>query len=160
MPAVKIKGTFSKNERSDNGLEDIANDLVRNEFARHTVIGIVELHKVTKEPGEAPIPTVRFLAVEPVDGDDEVAVKAILDAVRKGRGLPNLADTLFSAKPDFDYDDPKPAPEMPGQMEIRLSKDGEHEVPEPSGEELQAELDERRAARDGVPAATFSGGAE
>ena len=162
MPAVKFKGTVSKNESENNGLEEIANSLVKNEFARHVVVGIVELHKVTKDPGEPPIPTVRFFAVEPVDGDDEITVKQLLDKARKQRGLGNIADTLFDSKPsDFDFDGPATGrTEIEGQMELstgetRMGPDGEHEVPPPSAEEIAAELAEAKAA--GVPAAEFSG---
>jgi hypothetical protein len=146
MTAVKLKGTFSKTERDSNGLEDISHDLVKNEFTRYLVVGMVEQHKVTKEPGEAPIPTARFVAIEVARGDDEETARAILDRARKGRGLGNIADTLFTAaREDFDFDGP--APELEGQQELRLGADGEHEVPLPSGEELTAELDERRAAK-------------
>ncbi|MDT5026621.1 MAG: hypothetical protein QOE61_3047, partial [Micromonosporaceae bacterium] len=34
-----------------------------------------------------------------------------------------------------------------GSPVMRVGADGEHAVPEPSGEELTAELDERRAAK-------------
>jgi len=148
MTAVKIKGTFSKNERDSNGLEDISHDLVKNEFTRYLVVGMVEQHKVTKEPGEAPIPTARFVAIEVARGDDEETARRILDTARKARGLGNIADTLFTAAPaDFNFDGP-PA-EMPGQQElVRIGPDGEHVVPPASAEELMAERAEAKAAEE------------
>lgn len=154
MTAVKLKGTFSKNERDSNGLEDISTDLVKNEFSRYLVVGMVEQHKVTKEPGEAPIPTVRFVALEVAQGDDEAIVRGLLDRGRKGRGLADLADTLFSTPPDeFDFDgDSSASTEVPGQEELRMGPDGEHQVPPPSGEELAAERAETKAAKAKKPA--------
>ena len=144
MTAVKLKGTFSKTERDSNGLEGISGDLVKNEFSRYLVVGMVEQHKVTKEPGEAPIPTARFVAIEVARGDDEETARLILDRARKGRGLGNIADTLFTASPaEFDFDGPQP--EIEGQQELRLGPDGEHVVPPPSAEELQAERAEAKA---------------
>jgi len=174
MTAVKLKGTWSKNERDSNGLEAISGDLVKNEFSRYYVVGVVEQHKVTKEPGEAPIPTARFVAIEVAKDDDEDIARDMLDRARKGRGLGQVPDDLFSAsREDFNFDGPTPSGALPGQQELpldgsddggeggsvaetRLGPDGEHEVPPPSGEELLAERDEARAA--GVPAAQFSGG--
>lgn len=154
MTAVKLKGTFSKTERDSNGLEDISNDLVKNEFTRYLVVGMVEQHKVTKEPGEAPIPTARFVAIEVARGEDEEAARDILDRARKSRGLGNIADTLFStSRDDFDFDGPQP--ELDGQAELnfdggeggsrRLGPDGEHDVPPPTGEEIMAERAEAKA---------------
>ena len=97
MTAVKLSGTFRKDDRPDNGLEDIATGLVKDEFTRHVVVGVVEPHKVTKEPGEAPVPTVRFVAIEPLDGDSADAARALLNGARRRRGMTDLADTLFDA---------------------------------------------------------------
>lgn len=165
MTAVKLKGTWSKNERDSNGLEAISGDLVKNEFTRYLVVGMVEQHKVTKEPGEAPIPTARFVAIEVARDADEALARDMLDRARKARGLGQVAEDLFSIKPeDFNFDGPTPAADLPGQQELplggeaetRLGPDGEHEVPEPSGEEILAAREEAKAA--GVPAAEFSGG--
>jgi hypothetical protein len=98
VTAVKISGTISKDSRPDNGLEDIADKLVTDEFARHVVIGVLELHKVVKEVGEAPVPTVRFVAIEPVDDRDRAM--ALLNKARKARGQAALSGTLFDPTPD------------------------------------------------------------
>jgi hypothetical protein len=54
--------------------------------------------------------------------------------------IPAREEVLF----DFDGDG---HPVVPDGGESRLGAAGEHEVPPPSGEELTAELDERRAAK-------------
>lgn len=149
MTAVNIKGTFTKNERTDNGLESIAKELVGDEWKSYVVVGVVELHKVVKTPGEPPVPTVRFKAVEPLLDGDEAAGRGLLDAARKNRGLAALGETLFDADRDtFTYDSPDDDGEdgeVPGQL--RFTGDGPREVPEPSGEEIVADLDERRASK-------------
>lgn len=101
MTAVNIKGTFTKDERPGNGLEAIAEEIVHDEFRRWTVIGIIEQHKVTKAPGEAPRPTVRFVALEPLTVEDAAEQGAqMLDQARKSRGLGLVAETLFDAPSD------------------------------------------------------------
>jgi hypothetical protein len=100
VTTVNIKGTFSKNQRTSNGLEQISDALVREEFGRRIVVGVVELHKVTKEPGEAAVPTVRFVALEPLDGDGEHDARQLLDQARKARNLDPLGETLFDAAPE------------------------------------------------------------
>jgi hypothetical protein len=105
MTAVKISGTFSKDSRPDNGLESIAEELAKDEFGRRVVVAVLELHKVVKEPGEAPVPTVRFVAVEPVAGDAEDACIGHLNAARIARGQSGLSGTLFDAAVD---DGPEP----------------------------------------------------
>lgn len=98
--AVNISGTFKKDSRPSNGLEAIADALVKDELGRHVVVGIVELHKVVKEPGEAPRLTVRFVAIEPVDGDYEDQVREILDKARTARGLNAVPKGLFDMPAD------------------------------------------------------------
>jgi hypothetical protein len=95
MTAVNISGTFKKDSRTDNGLEAISDALVKDELARHVVVGIIELHKFTKEPGEAPRPVVHFVAIEPIDGQDGVILLDILNKARKTRHLGLVGETLF-----------------------------------------------------------------
>lgn len=102
MTAVKISGTFSKDSRPDNGLEAIAEKLSTDEFARHVVVGVLELHKVVKEVGEEPVPTVRFVAVEPIE-DRDAAMK-LLNKARKARGQSPLSGTLFDPTSDDEQD--------------------------------------------------------
>lgn len=98
--AVNISGTFKKDTRPDNGLEAIAEQLVKDELAHHVVIGIVELHKVVKEPGEAPRPTVRFVAIEPLEGDAADQGRQMLNQARTGRGRQVVPEDLFNMPRD------------------------------------------------------------
>lgn len=101
MPnAVNISGTFKKDTRPSNGLEAIAEDLIKDELRRHVVVGVVELHMVKKAPGEAPIPTVRFVAIEPLHGDAEDQGRQMLNQARNGRGLSIVPESLFDMPAD------------------------------------------------------------
>lgn len=102
MTAVRISGTFKKDERPENGLESIAPTLVKNELARHVIVGVVELHKVTKEPGEAPVPTVRFVAIEPLEGFRADDALILLNGARDKRGMVGIPATLFDENPATD----------------------------------------------------------
>lgn len=104
MSAVNISGTFKKDNRPDNGLESISLRLVKDELKRHVVVGIVELHKVVKEPGEAPIPTVHFVAIEPLDDDQADTARLLLNIARTNRGMGDIAVSLFDAAPREPWD--------------------------------------------------------
>lgn len=119
--AVNISGTFKKDTRPNNGLEAIAEELVRDELARHVVIGIVELHKVVKEPGEAPRPTVHFVAIEPLRGDAEGQGRQMLNQARNARGLSIVPEGLFDMP---DEDDQAPAAAGDEEPQLPLDDDG------------------------------------
>lgn len=106
MPGVNISGTFKKDSRPDNGLESIAPDLIHNELRRHVVVGVVELHMVKKAPGEEPIPTVRFVAIEPLEGDAADQGRQMLNQARNARGRAVVPEGLF----DMPSDDDEPTP--------------------------------------------------
>ena len=174
---VTISGTFSKDSRPSNGLEEISDQLIKDQLGLHYVVGVVQFAGASVPgPNEPLVPRVKFLGIEPLAGDAAEQAKQILDAARKGRGLGRMEESIPAQDaPLFDFDGDG-HPTIPG--ETRLGPDGEREVPEPSGEEVVAELDERRAAKAkasvveaanavaasdkavGVPAAEFSGGAE
>lgn len=113
--AVNISGTFKKDSRPNNGLESIAEALVRDELARHVVVGIVELHKVTKEPGEAPRPTIHFVAIEPLTGDAEDQGRQMLNQARNARGMSLFPEGLFDMPADVRtaYDGDEDDPQLP-----------------------------------------------
>lgn len=95
MTAVNIKGTFKKDTRPDNGLETIADALVKDELAQYTVIGVIELHRFVKDRGEAPRPIVHFVSIEVVEGDVAADSRKHLNDRRKARGLHAVSNTLF-----------------------------------------------------------------
>jgi len=101
MTAVTISGTFSKDERPNNGLERIAEELIRNQLGRHVVVGIVTFAGATiPGPGEPLSPRVKFLAIEPLSEDAAEQGRQMLDQARKLVSLGPVAETLFDAAAD------------------------------------------------------------
>lgn len=107
MTAVTISGSFSKDSRPNNGLETISDELLSNQLGRHYVVGLVQFAGGSiPGPGEATVPRVKFVAIEPLAGDAADQARQILDQARKGRELGSVEETLFDAgDPDDDRDD-------------------------------------------------------
>ena len=155
MTAVTIRGTFTKDTRPGNGLEEIADDLLAHHDRTYYVVGLVKFAGGNIAEDGGLTPAVKFLAIEPLeDGSSPQALaKKILEGARKGRGLATIDDAFPKGEPalfDFDGDG------HPTGI-TRVGPDGEHQVPEPSAEEILAEREEA-AAEAGIPAAQFSGG--
>lgn len=162
MTTVNLSGTFSEKQKANNGLTKVAGLIRGDKTVRVPIVGWVEYHQWTEKlSGE--VLTVAVPVIESTldaDGKDThgwaEAVMEMIDELRRERGLGAAAEVPYhsgelAGQIEFDFDGD-------GKPEVRLTGDGEREVPEASGEELTAELDERRAAA--VPAAEFSGGAE
>lgn len=157
MTTVNLSGTWSEKTKPNNGLTKVA-DLIRGDRTiRVPIVGWVEYHQWTEKlTGE--VLTVALPVVEScidADGTDPHGrgkqVFALVDELRKERGLGSADDVPLhsgelNGQIEFEFDDDG----RPGG-EVRLGPDGEREVPAPSGEEVVAELDERRAAK-GKPA--------
>jgi hypothetical protein len=152
VTAVTIRPTFSKDTRPSNGLEVIADALMADQFGTHYVVGIVQFAGGSLPgPGEHLVPAVKFLGIEPLTGTSAEDAARLLDQARKARGLGRMEDAITRPEPAlFDL-----STDEDGKVEVRMTGDGDRDVPGPSGEELTAELDEKRA---GAPAAEFSGG--
>lgn len=148
---VTISGTFSKDSRPSNGLEEIAESLIQDQLGRHYVVGVVQFAGASVPgPNEPLVPRVKFLAIEPLNGPAADDAEKILDAARKRRGLGRIADeTPEAALFDFDGDG---HPTVAAGAETRLGPDGPHEVPEASAEEIMAERAEA-AEKDAAAAA-------
>jgi len=159
MTAVTIRGTFTKDTRPGNGLEEIADDLLAHHDRTYYVVGLVKFAGGNIAEDGGLTPAVKFLAIEPLeDGSSPQALaKKILEGARKGRGLATIDDAFPKGEPAlFDFDgDGHPV----ATGETRMGPDGEHQVPEASAEEILAEREEA-AAEVGIPAAQFSGGTE
>jgi hypothetical protein len=95
MTVVNISGTFSKDQRPNNGLDAIADKLKADEFLRVAVVGIVEFHGYHRVAGRPEAITVRFAALEPQFGDADDQARQMLDQARKARGLGQVELTLF-----------------------------------------------------------------
>lgn len=151
MTAVTIRGTFPKDSRPSNGLEGIATQLYADKAQHHFVVGVVKWAGGGLDEDGALIPAVKFLAIEPVDGEAADVASKLLDVARKARQLGRFEDEhpVDSALFDFDGDG---KPTITEAAETRLGPDGEHAVPTPSAEEVLAERAEAKAAK-GKPSA-------
>jgi hypothetical protein len=95
MPAVGISGTFPKDERPNNGLEAIYDDLLKDELTSRVIVGVVVPHAYApRKVGEPDIPVVRFVYIEVVDGDNADVVREMIDAVRLRRNVGPAQPTL------------------------------------------------------------------
>lgn len=122
--AVNISGTFKKDTRPNNGLEAIAEELVRDELTRHVIVGLIELHRVVKDPGEAPRPTVRFVAIEPLREEDAAEQgRQMLNQARNARGLSLVPEDLFDMPADDEPTTPAAGAPVEGQEELPITDD-------------------------------------
>ncbi len=104
MTAVHIMGTFAKDDRPNNGLEAIADLLIKDELTPVWVVGVVVPHAYTKKAGEELSPTVRLAAVEALFGDRAAEARALLDEQRRERKAGNFEGSLFDAEADAEVD--------------------------------------------------------
>ena len=108
---VNIKGTFSKDQRPNNGLDSLAEYMNRNRLTRVPIIGFVEFHKLVDEVGRPQVLTVEVGAIEPLLSTDGIDANGaaeqgwqLLDQQRKLRGLSIVEETLFDHADDPDDD--------------------------------------------------------
>lgn len=117
MTAVKIKGTFKKDSRPNNGLEAIAEEILKDEFTQWTCVVVLQFHTSSKARGEAPSPTVELVAIEPVFNEAGTTARELMNQARRERGKDNLPETLFAAAgagdPANDKADDGPVAERP-----------------------------------------------
>ena len=101
---VKIKATFKKDERAFNGLSAVEKELIEEPLTRQVVVGIVETSKVVRdvEDGGTESPTIRFIQLEPLDGEAAVDAKRMLDEAYQKRTGNGAQDTLFDGAADKD----------------------------------------------------------
>jgi len=110
MTAVKIQGTFKKDEREYNGLESIGDELINSPLVRHVVVAVIETvtYEVNVRDGGTKTPKVRLVSVEPLQGDAAVhATKLRDEAYHERTGQIAPPPTLF----DGDQAEPPPGPE-------------------------------------------------
>jgi len=103
---VNISGTFRKDERESNGLEAIRLDLVEHGLARRVVVGLVETKfvKTDVQDGGTRVPTVKFVAIEPLTGASADKAREMLDEARRERTgqmtQPSLMDEVYEDDQD------------------------------------------------------------
>jgi hypothetical protein len=95
--SVNISGTFKKDERDSNGLESIHDELVKRPLDRRIVVGMIETKfvKVDVQDGGVEVPTVRFVAIEPLTGPAATTARELLDAARSERTGQPVQPTLL-----------------------------------------------------------------
>lgn len=100
---VKIKGTFAKDAREYNGLDDggdVYKGLVKEPLNRVVVVGVVETSKITNnvERGGLEEVQVRFVSLEAMRGDAIVTARELHDQRYKERtGRDDQQRSLFEA---------------------------------------------------------------
>lgn len=157
MTAVTLRPTFSKDTRPSNGLEEIADALLKDQFGVHYVVGVVQFAGGSVPgPGEHLVPAVKFLGIEPLSGEGAESAKKILDDARRERGLGRMEDNIPAPEPAlFDFDGDGRVTVSP-DAEVRLTGDGPREVPPPSAAEELAERAEEKAKRGKATATPFT----
>lgn len=96
---VTISGTMAKDKKPDSGLDEIGDKVNANRLQRVAVVGIVEYHGHHEVVGQPETVSVRFCAIEPLDGKDDTLARTLLDRARRGRGLGSAELTLFEVDP-------------------------------------------------------------
>lgn len=96
---VNIAATFKRDERENNGLTAIADQLIEEPLTRHVVVGLIETKRVTKDVADdTETPTIKFVMLEPLDGAPAKTAQDLLNAARMarlGRGTdPTLLDSV------------------------------------------------------------------
>jgi len=104
---VDISATFSKKERPRNGLDRIAKDLTAEPDTRRIIIGVVECIRTVTDhtSGNAETPVVKLVHIEPMDGDDAVAARALLEKAYHARTGSGAQDPLPFEKDDEPSDE-------------------------------------------------------
>jgi len=114
--SVKIAAQFKKDTRPLNGLESIADDLIKEPHRRWFIIAEVENRRtvIDHSDGDAESPTVNLVHIEPMlSGAGEDTIRKMLKAAYKAR---TGNDTVEPAPTLFDGDPPPAddtAPEVP-----------------------------------------------
>lgn len=168
MTTTNISGTWSEKQKEANGFDTHADLIHSNRILRVPFVGFAEFHQWTEKVA-GNVLTVRITAIEPAiesDGTDPTGlgkqVFDLLDALRKQRGK-GAVDDIVSGGGDmpgqeaFDFDGLGDMPDDEEPADTNASGDV---VPPPSGEEVVAELEERRARKKAAPAAKFEGGSD
>ena len=146
MTAVTIRGTFNKDSRPSNGLEEIADQLIRDTAGQHVVVGVVKWAGGNMNEAGQLVPAVKFLGIEPITGPDAVLVQEILDRARQGRGLSKAAEEFAKYVKTPPQEETLFDDDFAGDDEPVRNASGEP-VPPPSKAELDAEKAEAKSEK-------------
>lgn len=85
MSSIKMAGKLPK-DVDQNGLEQLYSDLVRDPRQSRVAIVVIDTAKITRDIANyETVPTVRIVAIEPVDGDDSGKLRAMLQRAHAER---------------------------------------------------------------------------
>lgn len=132
MSQVKLAARFTKADQPLNGFTEA--EFVAKTLREHGIdgyfVGRFTTRRITEELEDGvEVPTFAMVALEPLDGDDAAAAKALLGKSYEQR---------TGRRPDGAEQDPL--------FDVDLDDSGERKVPEKSGEEILAERAEAKAA--------------
>lgn len=104
---VNIQAQFKKDSRVYNGLDAIAETLIDKPTLRHIVVGVVETTRITTDvaDGGTETPTVNFVQIEALDGDDAATARGILERRYAQRTNGSMQDDLFSHADENDSEE-------------------------------------------------------
>lgn len=128
MTAVKLQGTFKKDQREFNGLEAIADELIAHPHKRYVIVALVECvgYDVDFADGGTKTPKVRLVAVEAMEGDHAATAQKYLDESYNGRtGKTAPPPTLFDdSDPEDEAEDQGDEPGQPAVADGAPEADG------------------------------------
>lgn len=142
--AVKVKGTFKKDDRIFNGLESIAADLIGKPHDRRLVVAVIETARIVDdiEDGGSRDVTIRLVHIEPInDTVGQGSARTLLETAYKAR----TGDT--NALPG----DPLPFDELDRDGDDEGGDQADTDQGETGGDGDQADTES------GAPAVAFSG---
>ena len=95
MSAVRIKGTFRKDDQEFNGLNDSAEAMAKRPLAERVVVGIIDVSRITRdiENGTKTV-TVRFRQIEVLDNEDAKEAGEMIRRACDARRGENAPDAL------------------------------------------------------------------
>ena len=112
--AVKISGSYKKDERAYNGLEAIAKDLIEDPHSEYYIIAKVGAKRITEEvdDGGSQSVTVKLKHIEPMlSSKDEADARKVFERAAKARLGEVPQQTLFEDHDDEGAEDEQDAGE-------------------------------------------------
>lgn len=100
--SIQIAAHYTKDTRINNGLHSIQQELLDDPDTRRVAICIFEVVEVGEriQDGHRPIVKVNLFAIEPMQGDDALEARTLMERAVKARTGQPHAPTLFDRTDD------------------------------------------------------------